>query len=87
MFILTTAEVTCPNCGKRHVPKSMGQKYCYDPCVPTNPQWELASRDKVHRDCIMFRTDGRKEWCSGLRGLYCGFGACRFYKQKKEGGR
>lgn len=78
------AEVRCPKCGRMFMPQHYGQKYCYNPCVPKNPNEDMASGDKVQRDCIMFHADGGREWCSGLNALYCGFGECRFYKQKEK---
>ena len=35
---------------------------------------------RFNRDCLMFREDGKKVWCSGLKGVYCGIEECKFYK-------
>lgn len=77
-------EVTCPKCGKKFMPQTYKQKYCYNPCVGKVPNFEFADDDKVQQDCIMFHSEAGKRWCSGLNELYCVFGECRFYKQKEK---
>lgn len=84
MGVFQIGEVRCPKCGKRFLQRHIGQQYCYEPCVPHKLKWEYVDKEKVKRDCIMCRTDGIKEWCSGLDGLYCGYGDCKFYKQKEK---
>ena len=50
MRMCQIGQVRCPKCGKRFMQKVSGQQYCYEPCVPRNPQWEFASKENVQRD-------------------------------------
>lgn len=76
----------CIKCGKEFSVKVSGQKYCYDPCRPDKPalvNWGMVDKSRLHRDCVMFH-DGKKPFCSGLNGLYCGLEECKFYKSKSK---